>query len=80
MRTLIPLKLYSTSHCHLCEEAQAQLENLQLTKQLTIIDIAEDDALLDLYGTRIPVLQRVDNAEELNWPFNKSQVKALLEP
>ena len=46
--------------------------------RLEIIDIAEDEALLAQYGTRIPVLHRQDTKAELNWPFNAKDVALLL--
>jgi len=79
MRTLIPLKLYSTSHCHLCEQAQLVIESMQLEKQLTIIDIAVDDHLLSRYGTHIPVLVREDSTVELNWPFGEKEITQFLQ-
>ncbi len=72
------LTLYSTSHCHLCELAHALLMPLPAGFRLEIIDIAEDEALLAQYGTRIPVLHRQDTKAELNWPFNAKDVALLL--
>ena len=46
--------------------------------QLTLVDIADDDELLSNYGTRIPVLHRIDNSAELNWPFTKSDITELM--
>ena len=67
------LVLYSTSACHLCElaedllrEAQARGEKLEYEK----IDIADDDALIEQYGVRIPVLRRLSDNAELGWPFD----------
>jgi hypothetical protein len=45
---------------------------------LNIIDIAEDEALLDAYSLRIPVLQRQDTKAELNWPFSTVDINELL--
>jgi len=64
----IPLRLYGTSACHLCEQAEALLHAASLTAET--VDIVADDGLLDLYGTRIPVLQRLDDGTELGWPFD----------
>ena len=69
--------LYSTSHCHLCEQAELILKDLNLT-HLTTIEIAEDGHLLVLYGLRIPVLQRLDTKAELDWPFNVLEVVSFL--
>lgn len=66
------LTLYGTESCHLCDDAQALLEQASL--QWCNVDIAEDDVLLERYGTRIPVLLRNDNGNELNWPFKYEDV------
>ena len=71
------LNLYNTSHCHLCEQAELILKDLNLTL-LTTIEIAEDGYLLELYGLRIPVLQRLDTKAELDWPFNSIEVISFL--
>lgn len=68
--------LYSTSACHLCEQAEALLHcayphDLQLQK----IDIAENDDLLALYGIRIPVIQSLKTGKELGWPFTEEDLK-----
>jgi hypothetical protein len=45
---------------------------------LETIDIAEDEALLDKYSLRIPVLQRQDTQDELNWPFSAMDISEFL--
>lgn len=78
MLTLFPLKLYTTTHCHLCEQAlELILQNTSL-ENLILIEIANDDALLSTYGTRIPVLQRTYDQTELDWPFNADSLIAFL--
>ncbi len=77
------LLLYSTSACHLCERAMALLASMpELSRyQLTLVDIAAEDALVERYGTRIPVLVLPNPTSaqgELDWPFNADQVLALL--
>ena len=70
------LRLYGTSACHLCEEASALLQNLACEIELhwSEIDIAQDDQLLQRYGIKIPVLQRVDSNTELCWPFSEADI------
>lgn len=72
-------QLFGTLGCHLCEVAEALLmpfvENGLLVE---LIDIAEHEGMVELYGLRIPVLRRCDNASELNWPFDAEQVVAFL--
>lgn len=73
------LILYSTSSCHLCEQATAILENLSfLNLEWHEIEIADDNVLLAKYGTKIPVLRNADSGEEINWPFTKHDVSLLI--
>jgi len=71
------LMLYSTSHCHLCDDAATLLNKLAVNS-LTIIEITDNEQLLSAYGTRIPVLRREDNCAELDWPFNAQDVVQFL--
>lgn len=64
----LALRLYTTEGCHLCEQAEALLQSVGVA--IKRVDIAEDEDLLTLYGTRIPVLQRSDTGQELAWPFD----------
>lgn len=72
------LLLYTTSYCHLCDLAVGYLDELALSNCLELVEIAENDTLIQLYGTRIPVLQRKDNASELAWPFTKADILAWI--
>ena len=74
------LHLYSTSHCHLCEQAEAILVDLALSHDLswTVIEIADDANLLAHYERSIPVLARLDKGHEIAWPFNKDRVLDLI--
>jgi len=71
------IKLYSTTCCHLCEEAEAILREVGI--EADYVDIADDDELLEKYGIRIPVLKRVDTGAELGWPFDAVAVLRFLE-
>lgn len=77
---MIQLLLYTTSYCHLCEQAEALLVSLRDSYQLQwqAIEISDDDELMSRYGTRIPVIQRHDSNAELGWPFDKQAVKDFL--
>jgi len=78
--------LYGTLGCHLCDDAEALLAPLLPSVSAAIgtdceiecIDIADDDALLERYSTRIPVLRRIADDVELGWPFDADQAQALL--
>lgn len=64
------LTLYTTSGCHLCEEAEQMLNVLQRQQvcRWVAIEISEDDRLVDLYGIRIPVIAS-EEGRQLGWPF-----------
>ncbi len=72
------LTLYSTAACELCERAEGLLRSMPELMQCTVrvVDIADDAALYERYGTRIPVLSVSDS--EIDWPFNADDVIALL--
>lgn len=75
------LTLFSTSGCHLCEEAGFLLAPLLQKRQdcsLKLVDIADEPSLMELYGTRIPVLRNQDSGRELNWPFDAEDVQSIL--
>lgn len=44
------------------------------------VDIAEDDALLAEFGTRIPVLHWPSGGVFLDWPFDADDVLRALRP
>lgn len=53
------LQLFSTSGCHLCEIAEALLQQHRQRDgsiTWTVVDIADDDKLFERYGWLIPVL------------------------
>lgn len=68
------VELYGTACCHLCDEAEAVLQSLGI--HALHLDIADDDSLLEKYGTRIPVLRRA--GAELCWPFDAAAVRRFL--
>ena len=74
------LVLYTTSHCHLCEQALTLLINLKQQYAISWLtkEISEDDDLIEKYGIRIPVIQRIDNQSELNWPFSAEDIVMLI--
>lgn len=85
----ITLKLLSTSHCHLCEEAEHLLatavewkkfQHIQIVSQK--IDVMDDDKLFERYGIHIPVIQlEIQNTviEELYWPFDIVMLRGMLQ-
>ncbi|MFM2589922.1 glutaredoxin family protein [Vibrio sp. TBV020] len=71
------ITLYSTEGCHLCEMAYQLTQQLNVSDQVTIVDIAFDDELFSRYGVTIPVLNYQGN--ELNWPFDLEQLQVWLD-
>lgn len=81
------LILYTTSGCHLCEQAEELLgpvlaywnelggEPLLLQPQ----EISESSSLLERYGLRIPVIQLAGQQNDLGWPFDQAQALAFLQ-
>lgn len=63
--------LYGTKGCHLCDDAERLLQQVQavIPFQWQYIDIALDDSLINTYGVAIPVLKKPSSIE-LKWPFS----------
>lgn len=74
------LELMTTEGCHLCDQAVAVL--LAVLKpgdaEVDLVDIAFDDALMESYATRIPVVREPQTGKELNWPFDEGQFSVFL--
>jgi hypothetical protein len=68
------LTLFGRSECHLCEQAQAVLQAVQIFAE--IIDIDDSPELGAQYGLRIPVLAHPDG-RELDWPFSPDGLELL---
>ncbi len=54
------------------------LSDMQVDISLELIEITTNDALLNQYALKIPVLQREDSNTELNWPFNAADIHHFL--
>ena len=75
----LPVTLFGTSACHLCEQALALVlasDAAQLL--LTETDISASDDLFERYGLTIPVLRREDTGAELGWPFDAAMLADFL--
>jgi len=70
---MIDLEFYTTAGCHLCEQAIVLCEQYILSGAITVhsVDIADSEHLVEKYGVRIPVIKRMDNNNELGWPFDE---------
>ena len=77
---MLELTLYSTSHCHLCEEAETSLASIsnQYDIKWNTIEITNNDELLEMYGVKIPVIKRADNDYEICWPFTTKDIVKLI--
>jgi glutaredoxin len=73
---LSQLILLGTSACHLCEQAEALLEQLAVTYQK--IDIAEQEQWQARYAIKIPVLLGVQTEQELCWPFTIEDIQRFI--
>lgn len=73
---LVKVNLFCAEHCHLCDEAKSIIIKLGCVAHN--IDITKNDNLFEMYRLRIPVLQRVDNNAELDWPFDSVAVSRFL--
>ena len=77
---ILAILLLSTDACHLCELANQLLSQIDpsLDLQIEKFDVKTDHQLFHLYGARIPVLKRLDNNNELGWPFDLRQLQEFL--
>ncbi len=80
---MLPLTLYHTEGCHLCEQAEelamAAFKTFGLAaKCLVRIEIADDPSLMERYGVRIPVLRDQASGRELDWPFSQEEIRSML--
>lgn len=73
------LTLFMTEHCALCEEVLDMLFTMPAMQGITLntVDIALNDALVEEYGTRIPVLKLGD--AELSAPIDTKTLQNWLQ-
>ena len=75
---MISLSFYTTTGCHLCDDAEALLKVLgqhpQLANQFRYhpVEISDSDQQIADYGERIPVLATANS--ELGWPFTLEEL------
>ncbi len=71
--------LYSTLGCHLCDQALTIVRpRLSSHSDIQVVDIADDEALFELYGVRIPVVKHEASGKEIGWPFDDSEFSEWL--
>src|SRR5512138_1539931 len=75
---MLTVTLYTRKDCHLCQQAKADLESLQVQypHRLVEIDIDDDPALLKRYLVEVPVVEVGPYA--LKAPFDKQKLKMTL--
>lgn len=74
------IRFYTTSGCHLCDEARALLEPVARRRGLAVecIDIMDDPAAEAAYATAIPVIECPPRSEPLRWPFDTAALYRYL--
>lgn len=74
------LIFYTTLGCHLCEQAEELLRELEQHREVTVeaVDIGNDEALVGRYGIRIPVVRNPSTAVEVGWPFSVEDLLTLV--
>ncbi|MCX4029193.1 glutaredoxin family protein [Endozoicomonas sp. SM1973] len=72
--------LYTTTGCHLCDQALALLQPVAERYHFTITaqEIAFDPDLFDRYGIRIPVIALANQQAELGWPFTAEELDQFI--
>jgi|TARA_B110000967_G_scaffold204344_1_gene246657 hypothetical protein len=73
------ITLYMTEHCALCDEVLDMLFAVPAMQGITLhtVDIALDDALVEKYALRIPVLKA--NDAELAAPIDTATLQTWLQ-
>jgi glutaredoxin len=76
----IVITLYSRQHCHLCEQAKQSILELQnqYSFRLEEMDIDQSEALTELYGLMVPVIQ-IDGKMEAYGQINKFSISNRLQ-
>lgn len=79
---MIYFTLYSRSYCHLCDEMRVALENMlnDIPHQLSIVDIDEDPALVELYDELVPVLFARKSTHAISSGVGKKLCHYFLDP
>lgn len=76
---MIVLRVYTTLGCHLCEQVEALVARLSKTDLcFEHIEIVDDEALVERYGVRIPVLIDERGVEVLEGNVGPAEVASWL--
>lgn len=73
------MKLYTRKRCPLCDDAKKILLELREERDFSLeeVDIEESDALTELYGLMIPVVE-INGVEVQYGKINKNVIKNYL--
>jgi hypothetical protein len=69
--------LYGTLGCHLCELAYQVCLDVMPAENVVEKDIIDDETLVTMYSTTIPVLERTADGSKLFWPFTPQDILEL---
>lgn len=74
------ITLYTRKRCSLCDKAKSMIDELKVDWNFTLeeIDIDTSDALTELYGIMIPVVQ-IDGEEVAFGIVNKNDISKRLQ-
>ncbi|MGR9051678.1 MAG: glutaredoxin family protein [Gammaproteobacteria bacterium] len=79
---MIELVLFGTEGCHLCEQAEALIDEYRSASavelSVEIKDITEDEQAYRDYALRIPVLFHQETQQTLAWPFDRSTLREFI--
>ena len=75
---MMVVKLYSRQNCHLCEQAHADLQELQqkVPHHLEVVDVDQDPRALRQYGLEVPVVEA--GPYVLKAPFSRQELQMTL--
>ena len=69
------VELLMTVGCHLCDDAEQLVRRALPQADILFVDIGDNDADIERYGQRIPVVRYADT--ELDWPFSLLDIRTL---
>lgn len=76
LKLMPDLCFYTTSGCHLCDQAWVLLEPIAKRKGLSIqrVDVLKDPDAEALFAEHIPVVTATKSTETLYWPFTAEDI------
>jgi len=71
------IEFLTADGCSLCVRARERVEQAAPELRIREVDVAADEALMQTWGERIPVLR--DGERALAWPFSLLDIQAFVE-